>query len=252
MPRPALLRRPGSCEDSVMARKMDLRRTRQTFVEVLTSGEAAWQSSQSAPAERRKTVAEDIFLRFVVGWETFVSDWFIGGVNHDSFRYKQAFEQRMNNWLQGEVQRVYGRYKVNFPRPTLLLKRYPSLSEVRALLDHSEANIEFRTLQDLASRANQELTSTYANRVSALMNAGADEVVDAALAIRNALAHRSRRAVREMNEGVAAFPSYAELRKKRMSSAGIGTYLNARTPGGEARLAVFRREFERIAMILVP
>jgi hypothetical protein len=84
------------------------------------------------------------------------------------------------------------------------------------------------------------------------MNAGADELVDAALAIRNALAHRSRRAVREMNERVAAFPSYAHLRKKKMSSDGIGTYLNARTSGGEARLVVFRREFERIAIILVP
>ena len=101
---------------------MDLRRTRRTFVDVLQSGDAAWQSSQSAPTDRRKTVAEDIFLRFVVGWETFVSDWFIGSVNHDAARYRQAVEQRMDNWLQAEAQKEFGRYKATFPRPSLLLR----------------------------------------------------------------------------------------------------------------------------------
>ena len=67
-----------------MARKMDLRRTRQTFVDVLDNGAAVWDSSASTPRERRKTVSEDIFLRFVVGWETFVSEWFIGCVNRDA------------------------------------------------------------------------------------------------------------------------------------------------------------------------
>lgn len=231
---------------------MDLAKTRQGFVDVLVGGDAAWQSSQALPPERRKTVAEDTFLRFVVGWETFVSEWFIGCVNHDASRYKNAVETRMNNWLQSEATREFARYKVTFPRPVLELKRYPKLAEVRELLDPGERNIEFRTLQDLARRANEELTSTYGKRVAALMNAGADEIVDTSLAIRNALVHRSRRSVREMNERVAAFPSYADLRKKRMSSAGIGTYLNARTAGGGARLSLFRREFERIAVILVP
>lgn len=231
---------------------MDLRRTRQTFVDVLNGGEAVWDSSASAPRERRKTVAEDIFLRFVVGWETFVSEWFIGCVNRDASRYRQAFEKRMNNWLQAEANTQYARFKVVFPPPTLLLSRNPNLEEVRDLLDPREGNIEFRTLQDLAERANQELAPRYAARTATLMGAGANEIVDAALAVRNALAHRSRRAVREMNQRVGEFPSYPVLRKKTMSSDGIGTYLNARTPGGEARLLVFRREFSRIAVLLVP
>jgi hypothetical protein len=235
-----------------MARKMDLRKTRQTFVEVLDNGHAVWESSGSAPRDRRKTVAEDIFLRYVVGWETFVSEWFIGCVNRDASRYKRAFEQRMNNWLQAEATKQYGRYKATFPAPSLSLSRHPKLEEVRELLDPREGNIEFRSLAELAERANQELAPRYASRTSALVNAGADEIVDAALAIRNALAHRSRRAVREMNQRVGAFPSYPSLRKQTMSSAGIGTYLTARIPAGEARLLVFRREFGRVALGLVP
>jgi hypothetical protein len=110
-------------------------------------------------------------------WETFVSDWFIGCVNHDASRYKQAFEQRMNNWLQSEVRKVYGRYTVTFPRP---LDRYPNLADARELLDPNEANIEFRELRDLASSAHQELAPRFANRVSTLMSAGADEIIDSA------------------------------------------------------------------------
>ena len=231
---------------------MDLQKTRQTFLDVLSNGADVWESSASAPPERRKTAAEDIFLRFVVGWETFVSEWFIGCVNRDATRFRLAFENRMNNWLQAEAQKQYARYKVTFPPPTLALSRNPKLDEVRELLDPREGNIEFRTLQDLAERANRELAPRYAGRTATLMGVGANEIVDASIAVRNALAHRSRRAVREMNQRVGEFPSYPLLRKQTMSSDGIGTYLNARTPGGEARLLVFRREFSRIVHVLVP
>jgi hypothetical protein len=73
-----------------VARTMDLRETRQTFVDVLTNGDAAWQSSSATPPQRRKTVAEDIFLRFVVGCESFASEWLIGRVNHDASRLSKA------------------------------------------------------------------------------------------------------------------------------------------------------------------
>lgn len=73
-------------DDPRMARKMDLTKTRTAFVDVLDAGDAAWQSALTAPPERRKTVAEDIFLRLVIGWESFISEWFIGSVNQDASR----------------------------------------------------------------------------------------------------------------------------------------------------------------------
>jgi hypothetical protein len=132
----------------------------------------------------------------------------------------------MNNWLQAEASKQYARYKVTFPPPTLALKRHPNLDEVRRLLDPREGNIEFASLHDLAQRANQELAPRYAGRTSALINAGADEIVDAALATRNAIAHRSRRAVREMNQRVGAFPCIPCLESRRcpvMGSARAST-----------------------------
>ena len=66
-----------------MANLMDLERLRREFTDALDRGEAAW-SSATGNAESRKTLAEDVFLRFAVGWEEFASEWFIGCVNHDA------------------------------------------------------------------------------------------------------------------------------------------------------------------------
>ena len=52
---------------------MDLERLRREFTEALDKGEDAW-SNATGPAERRKTLAEDVFLRFAVGWEEFKAE----------------------------------------------------------------------------------------------------------------------------------------------------------------------------------
>jgi hypothetical protein len=59
-------------------------------------------------------------------------------------------------------------------------------------------------------------------RVEQLDGPGA-EIIEATLAIRNTLAYRSVKAVKQMNACVASFPSYAMLRKPTMSKNGIGT-----------------------------
>jgi len=82
---------------------MDLRKVRKTFLENLANGASAWEGATDTP--RRKTVAEDIFLRFAVGWENFISDWFIGAINHDATRLKRTLERKMADWLKEEVQR---------------------------------------------------------------------------------------------------------------------------------------------------
>jgi hypothetical protein len=233
-----------------MARKMDLAKLRDGYAAALAVGADTW-ADQPASAPRRKTIAEDIFLRFVIGWETFLSEWFIGCVSHDTTQYRVTVEKRMQSWLTVEVARSdYGpnsRHRGVFPPPTLSLAKTPLVDEVRELLDPKRGNTEFATFSDLSRRANQELVASYASRVNTLAAAGADEIVDAAIGIRNALAHRSRRAVTIMNQRVAAFPSYPQQRKNHMSSDGIGAYLAARTSGGDVRLVMFKREFERVA-----
>ena len=61
-----------------MPRTMDLQKGWSAFVDNLVNGASAWDGAKATP--RRKTVAEDIFWRFAVGWENFISDWFIGAI----------------------------------------------------------------------------------------------------------------------------------------------------------------------------
>jgi hypothetical protein len=224
---------------------------RDEFLAVLSDGEDAW--GEATETKRRKTVAEDIFLRMVVAWEEFISNWYIAAVNHDASTFKATIERRLREWQEQAVRdSPYDRYADAFRAPVLAIGRNPSVATVHQLLDPREANIEFRSLDDLLRRSADLLVNQFVARVGQVDGAGGGEIIDAALAIRNVLAHRSAQAVRIMNERVADFPTYPALRKQSMSKDGIGTYLAAATPGGAARLLVFKTELERIAQVLVP
>jgi hypothetical protein len=235
-----------------VARTKDLTKIRDEFTTVLSNGEASWSDASASP--QRKTVAEDIFLRMVVAWEEFISDWFIAAVNHDATEFKATMERRLREWQEQAVRESpYARYTGAFRAPVLTIGKNPPVATVHQLLDPREANIEFRSLEELLRRSADALVNRFVARVGRVDGAGGGEIVDTSLAIRNVLAHRSRQAVRVMNEQVAALPSYPRLRKKSMSKDGIGTYLAAATaPGGAARIVVFKMELERIARVLVP
>lgn len=233
-----------------MPRTVDLRKVRSTFERVLTDGVATWNDLNTSP--RRKIVAEDVFLRMGVAWETFISDWFIGVINHDSSRFRKVQERKMDDWLLEAIGgSPYSRYESAFAKPLLDLAKNPKIARVRELLDPGEGNIEFRSFDDLRRRCRDHHVSKFVARVELLDPAGG-EIIEATLAMRNTLAHRSSRAVRVMNECVAALPSYPMLRKEKMSKNGIGTYLAADAGAGEARLVRYATELERIAQILVP
>jgi hypothetical protein len=234
-----------------VARTKDMTKIRDEFLAVLADGEEAWR--EAAETKRRKTVAEDIFLRMVVAWEEFISSWYIAAVNHDATTFKATIERRLAEWQEQAVRgSPYERYADAFRPPVVAIGKNPPVATVHHLLDPREANIEFRSLDELLRRSADLLVNQFVARVGQVDGAGGGEIVDAALAIRNVLAHRSAQAVRVMNERVAEFPTYPELRKQSMSKDGIGTYLAASTAGRTARLLVFKTELERTARVLVP
>lgn len=237
-----------------MARTVDLTKPRDTFTRVLQNAQGAWSSSASVPLARRKTIAEDIVLRSVVGWETFISDWFIGATSHDTTKMRQALERKLNTWLEQEVQRSsYSRWPIKLPSAKVDLLRQPRVGVVRELLDRHGRNLEFADTQELVTRGSVELASKYATRTQTLMSSGVHEVIDAALAIRNVLAHRSPSSVERLNGQIGDFPTYPLLRRATVSSEGVGTYLNATiNQAGDARIVVYLRELKRVAHVLVP
>jgi hypothetical protein len=234
---------------------MDLKIPRDAFSDVLVDGTAVWSGlPASTPAARRKTAAEDVMLRAVVAWESFVSEWFVGCVNHDAGRLRQRMLKTVNAWAAKELARSdFGTWPVALGSATSSLPRQPKLEVVRQLLDPGGRNIEFRDTASLAQRAHRDLAPRFATQARTLISSGAAELIDAALAIRNLLAHRSRQSVITLNQRVASFATYPALRKQSVSEAGVGTYLAAAVnPSREARLIIFLREFGRVARTLVP
>lgn len=231
-------------------RTVDIKKLRNTFEGVLDDGVATW--IELGGSRRRKIVAEDVFLRMGVAWETYISDWFVAAINHDATRFRRVLERKMSDWLKQQVAvSNYSRYASAFSAPTLEMSRNPRVARVRELLDPGEGNVEFRSFEELQRRSRDHHVPRFVSRVEQLDGPGA-EIIEATLAIRNTLAHRSIRAVKQMNTCVASFPSYPSLRKPTMSKDGIGTYLAADAGAGEARLLLFATELQRIAHILVP
>ena len=240
----------GASYDPGVPRTVDLKKIRKSFVGVVDDGTATWNDLGSSA--RRKTVAEDVFLRMGVAWETFISDWFIGAINHDASRFRKVLERKMTAWLNQEVDSSpYKNHASAFPAPRLSIGKNPKIATVRELLDPGEGNIEFRSYDDLRHRSRDHHVPKFVARIEQLDGAGA-EIIEATLAMRNALAHRSVKAVKQMNTLVAAFPSYPSLRKATMSKNGIGTYLAADAGAGDARLLAYATELKRISVILIP
>ena len=100
-----------------------------------------WQQSQGTDRARLKTVAEDAFLRFIVGWESFVSEWFIGpstGTPHVCAATCRNNSSAGRRWLEDAP---YDRYQVTFPDPVVDLPTHcPRLEQVD-LLDEAEHRI---------------------------------------------------------------------------------------------------------------
>jgi hypothetical protein len=236
-----------------MGRAKDLERDRDVFLAVLDDGEQTWLGFAALPVAQQKTLAEDVLLRFMVGWEYFLSEWYIGAITLDARKFSSALQGRLVRWQQEAVrQSDVARYEEFFLTPKVAIKRRPRLDDVRDLVDPSGRNVGFRDFTDFEQRARRDLAREFNDRVAAVRRVGGDEVVDAASAIRNVLAHRSDRSVREMNARVGAMPTFPDLRKPTMSRGGIGAYLRARRPSGDARLTLYARELARIARVLAP
>lgn len=236
-----------------MGRAKDLERDRDTFLAVLKDGEQTWLAFDTLPVAQQKTLAEDVLLRFMVAWEYFLSEWFIGAITLDARKFTSAIQSRLATWQKEAVRESgFARYERFFVAPKVTIKRRPRLDDVRDFVDPTGRNAAFRDFADYEQRARRDLAKEFNDRVAAIRRVGGDEVVDAASAMRNVLAHRSDRSVREMNARVGAMPTVADLRKPTMSRDGIGAYLRARRPSGDARLTLYARELARIARILAP
>ncbi len=260
-------------------RPISLRAVRERLLTAIRNACVPWRATYSGKAPLNED-AENAFLRIVVAWETFLSDWLVSAVVRDPTVLGMKYQNDLEEWLASK----YGLSVADYQAATHLsaLKATlhfasPTFEEVRTLLDPRGRNIEFRDLKDFRARAERLAAPSYATRArSAIPQSGRpnDGVVEAASAIRNWLAHRSPLSREEMRTRLAS------LRDANLASAGFpssaGGYLKHLTVGpavklplftpaaqpagtqptsdpyGRRRIVLYANEYVRIAWRLVP
>ncbi len=183
--------------------------------------------AQISGNELRKNASVDALLNAAIGWESFLSDWHIAAINRDSGPFVVDLQARVE-------QSVVGRWPGVRSRIALSIPAHPSLELVRELIDPDGGNISFGNRDKWIDRVQKQLNDPYCARVLALPDRD-HRLIAAVVAIRDCIAHRSKKASDAMNAALAnlAHADRALRREQaRVQPSGIGAYLYAQTTGG--------------------
>jgi hypothetical protein len=145
----------------------------------------------------QSTFTEHSLLAAAVIWEGFVSDLFIAYINRDASKFtthlKASFDEHLK--LAGTPQRVFSTFgEIKFPAHLTKAQTY-------SLADNGGNNITFSNFRSLEEKAKSWLSSTHAGKFSNLTGQQ-KAVIDSVIALRNHIAHRSKRSLDAMNEAL--------------------------------------------------
>jgi hypothetical protein len=213
------------------------------YLALLDDSLQVWSETVAAlPTERlRKQASTDAFLRAAVGWETFLSDWYVAAIN----RAPGPFVAAIRKQLEDRAPSTWA------PVVTFGFGEHPTVEQVVNALDARGRNVTFRDAADLKQRAASDLGPPYFGVVAALQLRDL-RVIDAVKAIRDCLAHRSSASVRTMNACLDALSvKEGSLRKGGQATlrlTGIGKYLHGRrTVQGHRRLVAYHNRLYGLA-----
>lgn len=142
----------------------------------------------------QSTLTEHSLLSAAVIWERFVNDIFVAYLNRDSTRFKQHLQDSLQNHLKSAATpgRVFCKFgSLKFPEH---LKK----SDVLDLVDEAGSNITFPNFNELEKKAKKWLYTRDAEKFCSL-TCQQKAVVNSVIALRNHIAHRSRRSLENMN-----------------------------------------------------
>lgn len=146
----------------------------------------------------RSTLTEQSLLTTAVLWEGFVSDMFIAYINRDATRFKAHLRASFDEHMKSapKSQRVFEAFgALTFPA-------HLTKSDVQTLADGIGNNVTFPNFAELEQRAKTWLVPNHANKFCGLP-AQQKAVVNAVIALRNHIAHRSQRSLDAMNASLA-------------------------------------------------
>ena len=224
------------------------------FIDELVAACSTARNGLTLPAQERDRVVEDAFFRAAAALETFLSEWLVRCLSFDASAFQATYESRAANWAVNELrsrwepsERLWkGRGTSAAVTVAIPISKKHSLEETRTLLGTVDDNVSIRRMEDLVRLARDYLVDPYARRPRNL-GPQRSAVLDATVAIRNVLAHRSARASEQMNRCLRSsnLPPGLRRQQRAVSSSGVGYYLQA-TVAGQPR---FERYLELLAGI---
>lgn len=193
----------------------------------------------------RTYLAESTILSAAVLWESYVSDLFLAYINRDSSRFAQHLRNALETSLSDKPQRIYQTYgSLNIPD-------HLTKETIIGLLDPRGSNVTFRNAQELIDGAERYLTAQ--NRAGIVGLSAQDQgTIDALVAVRNHIAHRSRQSYVSMNSALSAGTLHGTgLRRGPNDVRLIGPWLKARPdPRQGTRIEIFLARLNAIAASL--
>jgi hypothetical protein len=233
---------------------------KEPFIDALVAACTTARNALDQPAAERDRQVEDAFFRAAAALETFLSEWIMRCLSFDASSFRTTSETRAANWADAELNARYeprdrlwrnrdAQISVTVELP---IHKKHSLDETRALLGAVDDNVSIRGTAELIITARDTLVASYARRPRQLGSARS-AILDATIAIRNVIAHRSERATAQMNKQLASKKLPHALRRgsRLVRASGVGYHLQA-TAGGRPRFETYFEELAEIGHTLAP
>ncbi len=182
-------------------------------------------------SEQQRIASENYALAIGVMLEGFINDLIFAYANRDCAKVMTHLENSVQECLRlnSKAEAAYQRFG-DFKR-----KNHLSRDELRTILDPEGRNTSFPDYAAIQSRVDQWLADEHRQPFLSL-NAKQKAVLNAVIAIRNNLAHRSKSSLDRLNNTLRAGPLHGSgLQINVKSVQRVGIYLKACPTGNETR-----------------
>ncbi len=186
-------------------------------------------------------LAQNVFLSACVAHEVMVSDLFLAYINRDPSVLQRDYEKRVRQ----SVRSSYGDWET---RVQFTKQQHIPISELPNLIDPDSRNLTFKDVKKMKEKSSQLLSQQYSRRIRNLSKAD-EQLLDAAKAIRDYIAHRSGASRARMNQlllEVESSPDNNGLGRKQNEVHSAGSFLKTKV-NGKSRVVLYFKRLEDIA-----
>lgn len=196
----------------------------------------------SDPAHR-KIASENYALAIGVMFEGFVNDLILAYANRDCSKVMEHLKKILAECLKNN-----SKAKATFEQfGEIRDPKHLTVDKLRAILDAEGRNTSFSDYDAIKKRATQWLAARHRQGFEAL-NHQDRAIVNVVIAVRNNLAHRSKKSLDRLNEVLLAGPLHDTGLQRNMNRVKqTGNYLKAISTAGETRADVIGRRLGDVA-----